>query len=90
MIRTRISDLLARTDFGAEVCVKGWVRTKRGSKSVNFIALNDGVDTIHKNNEMLVILKNMMNDLYARDTSCLLYTSPSPRDVEESRMPSSA
>ena len=27
---------------------------------------------------------------YARNTSCLLYTSPSPRDVEESRMPSSA
>ena len=26
----------------------------------------------------------------ARGYSCLLYTSPSPRDVEESRMPSSA
>ena len=26
----------------------------------------------------------------ARHISCLLYTSPSPRDVEESRMPSSA
>jgi len=25
-----------------------------------------------------------------RPYSCLLYTSPSPRDVEESRMPSSA
>ena len=25
-----------------------------------------------------------------RTCSCLLYTSPSPRDVEESRMPSSA
>ena len=25
-----------------------------------------------------------------REYSCLLYTSPSPRDVEESRMPSSA
>ena len=25
-----------------------------------------------------------------RSTACLLYTSPSPRDVEESRMPSSA
>ena len=24
------------------------------------------------------------------DMTCLLYTSPSPRDVEESRMPSSA
>ena len=27
---------------------------------------------------------------YALDDPCLLYTSPSPRDVEESRMPSSA
>ena len=27
---------------------------------------------------------------YAMNTYCLLYTSPSPRDVEESRMPSSA
>ena len=26
----------------------------------------------------------------SRQTTCLLYTSPSPRDVEESRMPSSA
>ena len=42
MQRTKIVDLLRRTDFGAEVCVKGWVRTRRGSKSVNFIALNDG------------------------------------------------
>ena len=25
-----------------------------------------------------------------QDSGCLLYTSPSPRDVEESRMPSSA
>ena len=33
------------------------------------------------------------DDLIARleeDDTCLLYTSPSPRDVEESRMPSSA
>ena len=42
MKRTKIVDLLKRTDFGADVCVKGWVRTRRGSKSVNFIALNDG------------------------------------------------
>ncbi len=42
MKRTKIIDLLSRKDFGAEVCVKGWIRTRRGSKSVNFIALNDG------------------------------------------------
>lgn len=40
--RTRIIDALTRRDFGAELNVKGWVRTRRGSKSVNFIALNDG------------------------------------------------
>ncbi|KAB3675618.1 asparagine--tRNA ligase, partial [Phocaeicola vulgatus] len=40
--RTKIVDLLKRRDFGAMVNVKGWVRTRRGSKQVNFIALNDG------------------------------------------------
>ena len=29
-------------------------------------------------------------EVLGTDTACLLYTSPSPRDVEESRMPSSA
>ncbi|MCI6103591.1 MAG: asparagine--tRNA ligase [Bacteroidales bacterium] len=42
MKRTVIVDLLRRTDYGADVLVKGWVRTHRGSKSVHFIALNDG------------------------------------------------
>ena len=40
--RTKIVDLLKREDFGTMVNVKGWVRTRRGSKQVNFIALNDG------------------------------------------------
>ena len=41
MKRTKIIDLLAAQP-GGEVCAKGWVRTRRGSKSVYFIALNDG------------------------------------------------
>ena len=40
--RTKIIDVLKREDFGAMVNVKGWVRTRRGSKAVHFIALNDG------------------------------------------------
>ena len=40
--RTKVVDVLARTDFGAIVNVRGWVRTHRSSKSVDFIALNDG------------------------------------------------
>lgn len=34
--------MLKCEDFGTTVNVKGWVRTRRGSKQVSFIALNDG------------------------------------------------
>lgn len=50
--RTKIADLLKRSDFGAAVNVKGWVRTRRGSKQISFIALNDG-STI--NNVQIVV-----------------------------------
>ncbi|RZK38489.1 MAG: asparagine--tRNA ligase, partial [Hymenobacter sp.] len=40
--RTRIQDLLTSTDLNRDVLVKGWVRTRRGNKYVQFIALNDG------------------------------------------------
>ncbi len=52
MKRTEIKHLLQLTDFGKEINVKGWVRTKRGSKNVAFIALNDG-STI--NNVQIVV-----------------------------------
>jgi len=42
MKRIKIADILKSTDYGKEVCVKGWVRTHRSSKAVDFIALNDG------------------------------------------------
>ncbi len=40
--RTRVIDVLQLRDFGSIINVKGWVRTHRSSKSVDFIALNDG------------------------------------------------
>ena len=40
--RTKIVDLLKSEAYGSTVNVKGWVRTRRGSKQVSFIALNDG------------------------------------------------
>lgn len=42
MKRTEIKALLQDAEVGKKVNVKGWVRTKRGSKNVAFIALNDG------------------------------------------------
>ena len=35
-------------------------------------------------------IDNNPDGIVAKNEDCLLYTSPSPRDVEESRMPSSA
>lgn len=40
--RIKIVTLLDSVEYGRVVKVMGWVRTKRGSKNVSFIALNDG------------------------------------------------
>ena len=40
--RTKIADLRARERSGEEVLVQGWVKTRRSSKSVSFIHINDG------------------------------------------------
>ena len=42
MKRTKVIDALQSTTYGQDICVKGWVRSKRGSKGIFFIALNDG------------------------------------------------
>ena len=42
--RTRVADVLAKGSelVGKTIDVKGWVRTRRGNKNVQFVALNDG------------------------------------------------
>ena len=40
--RTKIVDALKQTSFGEKLNIKGWVRTRRGNKNVNFVAINDG------------------------------------------------
>jgi asparaginyl-tRNA synthetase len=42
MHRTKVADLLRSNEIGLTFTVKGWVRTRRGNKQVNFVALNDG------------------------------------------------
>lgn len=46
MIRKKVKEILKGGETGRQVLVKGWVRTRRSSKNVAFIALNDG-STIH-------------------------------------------
>ena len=40
--RSTVQQLLASQELDREVLVKGWVRTRRGNKFVQFIAVNDG------------------------------------------------
>ena len=44
--RSTVKALLGSQELDREVLVKGWVRSRRGNKYVQFIALNDG-STIH-------------------------------------------
>ncbi len=62
--RTKIVELLSSTFQAETVNVKGWVRSKRGNKNVNFIALNDG-STI-KNIQIVVDLANFDEELLKR------------------------
>ncbi|MCD7932255.1 MAG: asparagine--tRNA ligase [Tannerellaceae bacterium] len=61
--RTKIVDVLKSESFGTKVNVKGWVRTRRGSKQVNFIALNDG-STI--NNVQIVVDIEKLGEEYLK------------------------
>ncbi|NPD93067.1 asparagine--tRNA ligase [Xylanibacter muris] len=72
--RTKVVDALRRTDFGAEVNVRGWVRTHRSSKAVDFIALNDG-STI-KNIQIVVDPAKFDGDMLRQITtgSCISAT----------------
>ncbi|MCQ2360046.1 MAG: asparagine--tRNA ligase [Paludibacteraceae bacterium] len=59
-MRTKVIDALKSTEFGKEITVKGWVRTRRGNKNVGFIALNDG-STI-KNLQIVVDYEKMAEE----------------------------
>ncbi|MBQ0088309.1 MAG: asparagine--tRNA ligase [Prevotellaceae bacterium] len=65
--RTKVVDVLKRTDFGTVVNVKGWVRTHRDSKSVHFIAINDG-STI-KNVQVVADTDKFDADLFRQITT---------------------
>lgn len=68
--RIEIIDLFKETikdSIGKEICVKGWVRTKRGNKHVAFIALNDG-STI-KNIQVVADVEKFSEDILKRITT---------------------
>lgn len=65
--RMSVKDLLQSVDCGKEVEIKGWVRTKRGNKQVNFIALNDGSSI--NNIQIVVEMENFPEELMKKITT---------------------
>jgi asparaginyl-tRNA synthetase len=61
--RTEIKQALQSEDFESVIRVMGWVRTKRASKNVAFIALNDG-SVIH-NLQLVVDLEKIPEETIA-------------------------
>ena len=59
--KATVKDLLQSGDCNQEVEIRGWVRTKRGNKQVNFIALNDG-STIN-NIQIVVEMTNFPEEM---------------------------
>ena len=65
--RTKIKDILSSQEYGTTVNVKGWVRTHRNSKTVHFIALNDG--TTIKNVQIVVDAQQFDIEILKRITT---------------------
>mgnify|MGYP001351660876 CR=1 FL=1 len=61
MKRQEIKEILKSDAFGSTVKVSGWVRTKRESKNVNFINLNDG--TVIHNLQIVADVNNFDENL---------------------------
>ena len=71
MALTTISEIFKNPKINSIIKVSGWVRTRRGSKSVSFIALNDGSSI--KNLQIVAETSNFKEELFKKITtgSCL-------------------
>ena len=78
----------ADSEVVASILKKDGCELTDDSKSANLVLLN--TCSIRDKAEQTVRNKLRTYNSYKKDNSCLLYTSPSPRDKRQSRMPSSA
>ena len=77
MVKARVE--LSKRQTG---CINSWHGI---SNSDQYLYL---IQTAYQDLEQFHVIKKLIEDTL--DVNCLLYTSPSPRDRQKSRMPSSA
>ena len=86
-VLARISSTISRRGFNINSLSVGPTNIEGRSK-MTIVTELESVEQVKKQlNKLINVIKIVELD---PDNTCLLYTSPSPRDVEESRMPSSA
>lgn len=73
MKRTKIVDIFNPELLDTDVCVKGWVRTRRGNKHVQFVALNDGstIKNIQIVFDMLVFTDEQLKPITTGASLCV-------------------
>ena len=72
-MKKTIVEILTAPNINSNTTIYGWVRTKRGSKNVSFIAINDG-STI-KNLQVVAESSDFNEELLKNITTADLYKS---------------
>ena len=102
-VKVEAEEIASRHQLRLVIVSNGGIRPS-ANPLVELVIVNDGADMADKHiadkahegdivitGDIPLAAKVLGNGAAAiRHNGCLLYTSPSPRDVEESRMPSSA
>ena len=89
-IRKDVASTFDKNVLGGIGSFSGFYSLPKGFKNPVLVACTDGVGTKVALAQKNSSLGNIGQDLVAMCVNCLLYTSPSPRDLSTSRMPSSA
>ena len=99
-VTRKLNEVLETSDENTRSAIQEWLDKKdlgdgtRDRAEKLELALKNAVDLHPEYKEILALKEHFIKKsqwIFGGDGwACLLYTSPSPRDVEESRMPSSA
>ena len=68
----------------------GKILIETGNETIDFLEISESLKRLLIRTELAFVHQNPRDGLRLDVSACLLYTSPSPRDRQKSRMPSSA
>ena len=85
-----LADSYNTTGYVENITVRGFLLDPNNNYRRNGMAISNYTPLAFENKERIEVLKGVAGMQSGVSSPCLLYTSPSPRDLSTSRMPSSA